>query len=109
MNEVMNKVGIDNIFASKYQTQTPEMKAKFAELRKLVAEMLLLHCEEKGEETDLTHFGVQLKSAIEFDVVWFRTCAFHKLANQPDTPLPMSEKIAIAAHEAYKNMVKREL
>lgn len=98
-----------NVFKSSYQEQSPEMKQKFNELRKLTAEMLLLHCEEKGEDTDITTFGIQLSRAVEFDSVWFRTSAFHKLATQPETPLPMSEKIAIAAHEAYKAMVKREL
>jgi hypothetical protein len=98
-----------NVFESKYQEQSPEMKQKFNELRKLTAEMLLLHCEDKGEEADLTTFGIQLSRAVEFDSVWFRTSAFHKLATQPETPLPANEKIAIAAHEAYKSMVSREL
>lgn len=98
-----------NVFESKYQTQSPEMEQKFIELRKLIAEMLLLHCEEKGEQTDLTTFGLQLSRAVDFDSIWFRTSAFHKLATQPEIQLPASEKITIAAHEAYKAMVKREL
>lgn len=97
-----------NVFESKYQPRSPEMEQKFNELRKLTAEMLLLHCEEKGEQTDLTTFGLQLYRAVEFDSIRFRTSAFHKLATQTETQLPASEKIAIAAHEAYKAMVKRE-
>lgn len=95
-----------NPFASKNIEQSIEMKSLFRGMEELIAQICLLHCEETGEKADITLVQGVLNSVVDFRCIHFRAAAFHKLNTQPKGNLPVSEKIAIAAHEAYK-MVTR--
>ncbi len=97
-----------NPFEYKDRFSSPEMKALFKELNELTSRICLQHAEEAGEEYSHEALSYSLQGTVEFTSVWFKTAAFHKLSTQPETTLPMNERIAIAAHEAYKQVIKRD-
>lgn len=96
-----------NPFGNKDRFSSPEMKALFKELNEITARICLQHAEEAGEEYSHEALSCSLQGTVEFSSIWFKTAAFHKLSTQPETTLPMSECIAVAAHEAYKQVVDR--
>lgn len=97
MNPFENKEKISN---------TPEMKALFKELRGVTAKICLQYAEEKGEALNMDHVHRSIHAATDFDIIMFKINAAAQLAQQPETSLPMSERIAIAGHEAYKKVIE---
>ena len=93
-----------NPFQSSAISETEEMKSLFKELREITGRICLQYAEEKGEKLNMDHVHRSLHASIDFDVIMFKTYAYHQLNSQSTTSLPMSEKIAIAAHEAYKKV-----
>ncbi|UIS65604.1 hypothetical protein PP425_gp089 [Enterobacter phage vB_EclM_Q7622] len=96
-----------NPFEYKDRFNSPEMKALFKELNDITSRICLQHAEEAGEEYSHEALSCSLQGTVEFTSVWFKTAAFHKFAIQPETTLPMNERVAIAAHEAYKQVAAR--
>lgn len=94
-----------NPFKYSSLAETEQMKALFKELSELNARICLQHAEEKGVELNMDHVHRSIHAATDFDIVMFKTSAFHQLNNQQETSLDINERIAIAAHEAY-NKVK---
>lgn len=93
-----------NPFQSSAISETEEMKSLFKELREVAGRICLQYAEEKGENLNMDHVHRYLHASIDFDVIMFKTYAYHQLNSQPNTSLPMSEKIAVAAHESYKRL-----
>lgn len=96
-----------NPFEYKPKFESPEMKALFKELSELTSRICLQHAEEAGENVSFDSLSRSLAGTVEFNTVWFKTAAFHKFATQPETTLPIDERVAIAAHEAYKQVANR--
>ena len=96
-----------NPFISQMMADSDKMKALFVELREITARICFQYAEEKGENLNMDHVHRSIHAATDFDVVMFKTYAFHQLNNQPETSLPIDERVAIAAHEAYKKVIKR--
>lgn len=93
-----------NPFVSGKIAESEELKSLFKELREVVGRVCLQYAEEKGENLNMDHVHRSLHASIDFDVIMFKTYAYHQLNSQPNTSLPMSEKIAVAAHESYKRL-----
>lgn len=96
-----------NPFEYKPRFESDEMKTLFKELNELISRICLQHAEEAGENISFDSLSRSLAGSVEFITVWFKTSAFHKFSTQPETSLPISERVAIAAHEAYKEVRKR--
>ena len=94
-----------NPFKSSVIAESDEMKALFKELREINARICLLYAEEKGAEFNTDTVLRNLHSATELDAILFKTYAHQQLNNQPETSLDINERIAIAAHEAYKKVI----
>lgn len=94
-----------NPFESKGNiAESNEMKALFKELREVHAKICLQYAEEKGADLSMDHVHRCIHSAADFDIIMFKIRASAQLVHQPETTLPIDERIAIAAHEAYKEV-----
>jgi hypothetical protein len=93
-----------NPFKSDNIAETEEMKALFRELREINARICLLYAEEKGADLNMDHVHRSIHAATDFDVIMFKMYAASKLSTQPETSLSLDERIAVAAHEAYKEV-----
>ncbi|WVT33183.1 hypothetical protein PS49_79 [Aeromonas phage PS49] len=100
----INTISQMNPFKSRNIAETEEMKALFKELREITGRICLQYAEEQGEKLNIDHVHRSIHAATDFDVIMFKTHAYHQLNSQPNVSLPMSEKIAIAAHESYKRL-----
>lgn len=95
-----------NPFKSEAIADSPELKSLFNELREINARICLQYAEEKGVELNMDHVHRSISAMVDFDVIMFKTYACYQLNNQPETSLDINEKIAIAAHEAYKRVTE---
>ncbi|QQG32242.1 hypothetical protein CkP1_0082 [Citrobacter phage CkP1] len=86
--------------------ESEAMKALFKELREVHASICLQHAVEFGEKIDMNFIHNSINASTAFDIVYFKSMAAHKLSTQPENSLPTDERIAVAAHEAYKEVIK---
>lgn len=93
-----------NPFVSKNIAESDEMKTLFKELREVHARICLQYAEEQGENLDMDHVHRSINAVAEFNIIMFKTYAYHQLNAQPKTGLHIDERIAIAAHESYKKV-----
>lgn len=93
-----------NPFVSQKTAYSDEMKTLFKELREVHARICLQYAEEKGVELNMDHVHRSINAAADFDIIMFKTYAYHQLNSQPKTGLHIDECIAIAAHESYKKV-----
>lgn len=92
-----------NPFKSK-QNNSKEVDNFFVELKEIINKILLQTSEDKGQETDLNQILLEIISTAQCQTICFKAIAAWKLTTQPKSPLPLADKVAIAAHEAYKAM-----
>lgn len=93
-----------NPFKTTGIAESDEMKSLFKELHELNARICLQYAEEKGTEFSIDTVLRNINALTEFDIIMFRTYAHTALTTQPETSLDINERIAIAAHEAYKQV-----
>lgn len=95
-----------NPFKSNDMAETEAMKALFKELREVHASICLQHAVEFGEKIDMNFIQNSINAAATFDVIFFKSIASRYLSMQPETTLRNDDCIAVAAHEAYKEVIK---
>lgn len=95
-----------NPFKSKVTVESPEMKALFKELSELNARICLQYAEEKGCEFNIDTIASYMQGSTAFDIVMFKQYASYEYDKIPSTTLYPGERVAVAAHEAYKRMNK---
>ena len=93
-----------NPFTGKNIAESNEMKTLFNKMREVTAAICLQYAEEQGEALVMDTVHRNIHALVDFDIIMFKIQANSFLTNQPETTLPMSERIAIAAHEAYKEV-----
>ena len=93
-----------NPFKGQSVAESDKMKALFKKLREVNAEICLQYAEEYGEKLNMDHVHRSLHALTDYDVVMFKIYAASYLNTQPETSLDINERIAIAAHEAYKKV-----
>ncbi|WCZ66202.1 hypothetical protein [Yersinia phage MHG19] len=95
-----------NPFKAENHTYSPDMQALFKELTEVSSKIFLLHAEEKGAAINLDAVSNYMKMCIDFDASMFKLSAEQAFKNIPDTSLCIDEKVAIAAHEAFKAVIR---
>ncbi|BBC78134.1 Hypothetical protein KNT65_gp086 [Escherichia phage EcS1] len=82
--------------------RSDEMNALFKELDSVVCKMFLQEAEDNGEHADFINLLSTTQTNVAFSIIKLKSLAFHYLAKQPETKLCQDDKVAVAAHEAYK-------
>lgn len=95
-----------NPFSQKNKFSSPEMKALLLQLKEVTAKICLQYAEENGEKYDDALIHQTINSQVQFTNITFKMFAESKLALQPASTLSNDDKVAIAAHEAYKRVVQ---
>lgn len=96
-----------NPFKSTATAESPEMKALFKELSELNARICLQYAEEKGCEFNIDTIASYMQGSTAFDIVMFKQYAIYEYDKIPKDLLSPDERIAVAAHEAYKRMTSK--
>lgn len=100
----MNPFGMPDKFGI-----SEERKALENELKLVLSKLFLNYAEEEGQRFSFERLLTDVYGISQFQLVWMKTAAYHKYATQKETLLSEDDKIAIAAHEAFKDIVRRSI
>lgn len=98
-----------NPFGMPSKPISEERKALENELKLVLSKLFLNYAEEDGQRFSFEQLLCDVNGISQYQLVWMKTAAFHKYATQKETLLGQNDKIAIAAHEAYKEVVQRSI
>lgn len=98
-----------NPFAMPRKPISEERKALENEFKLVISKLFLNYAEEEGQRFSFDQLLCDVNGLSNFQLVWMKTAAFHKYATQKETLLSENDKIAIAAHEAFKEVVQRSI
>lgn len=96
----------NNPFGYKDNFNSPEMKDLLKDLKNITAKICLLYTEENSKY-DSNELRSIINSQVDFTECYFKTAAYHELSvlcADDKIDLAFADKIAVAAHKAYKKV-----
>lgn len=84
--------------------ESPERREIVKRLEKVLCELYLNDVESYGEKFNFDRMRAEVGAIVDFQHIYMHTSAYMFFGQQPETSLPIDERMAIAAHEAFKKV-----
>lgn len=101
-----------NPFGLPHQPISEERKALENEFKLVLSKLFLNYAEEEGQRFSFEKLLCDVNGLANLQLVWMKTAAFHKystFATSQKSLLSEDDKIAIVAHESFKEVVRRSI